>query len=108
MEQLANKLGCANIKMPTANKEYAWAVPKNCTWFALHVRDNTAIRIGVLPGHVASSEPPYFTLKSNALWNGEYFGIKVKSGVPLYFACASANKTIEILMGIHEPELDSE
>ena len=103
MEELANKLLIANVPMPTANKEETWAVPKNCVWFALHSRGNTALRLAVAPGHVASSEPPYFTLKANSIWNGEYFGIRVKSGVPLYFACASA-ETLEVLMGVHEPK----
>lgn len=105
MEGQANKLSIANVPMPTADKEYFWAVPKNCVWFALHSRSNTALRIAVEAGKVALSQPPYFTLKSNSIWNGEYFGIKVKSGVPLYFACASA-ETLEVMVGIYEPELD--
>lgn len=107
MEGQANKLLIANVPMPTANKEYTWSAPKGCVWFALHSRGNTALRVAVLSGHVASSEPPYFTLKANSIWNGEYFGIKVKSGIPLYFACASA-ETLEVLMGIYDPELDTE
>ena len=108
MEEQANKILVANIKMPSANTEYPWAVPKGCVWFSLHVRDNTAVRIATKSGHVASSEPPYFTLKSNSAWNGEDLKVSIKSGIPLYFASASTGKVVEVIIGIHEPELGSE
>lgn len=106
MEEKANKILITNITMTAADTEYSWAVPKNCVWFTLHVRDNTQVRIAAEAGHVAGSQPPYFTLKSNSAWNGEDLKVNVKTGVPLFFASASADKVVEVIIGIYEPELD--
>lgn len=106
MDEKANKILIANITMVTADTEYPWAVPKNCIWFTLHVRDNSAVRIATEAGHVALSQPPYFTLKSNSAWNGEDLKISLKTGVPLFFASDGTGKVVEVIVGIYEPELD--
>jgi len=68
-ESRANKIVIANINIPEADKEVPWALPKNCRWFTMQVRDGTAIRMAVESGHVASSEPPYFTLLTDNSWD---------------------------------------
>jgi len=107
MEERVNKVAVANVIMTTADKEYQWSAPKGCVWFTLHVRDNTEVRLAMTSGHVASSEPPYFTLKSNSAWNTDRLKIVVSTGMLVFFACASAGKVIEVLIGIYDPDLDA-
>lgn len=104
-EEKVNKILIANLKIEKANTEYPWALPKGTKWFTLQVRDGTAVRVAVESGHVANSEPPYFTLKANSAWDERYFNINSKYGFPLYFACASAEKFVEMLIGIYDSTL---
>lgn len=105
MEEKANKIAIANIKMPTADKEYPWALPTNCVSFVLHVRDATAIRIAVESGKVENSQPPFFTIKANTSLSSDELKVEIKYGLKLFFACGTANKTIEAIMGVYDPEM---
>lgn len=104
MEERANKILIANVNIPEADKEVPWAIPKNCRWFTLQVRDGTSIRIAVESGKVANSQPPYFTIPTNNSWDERYLDVDLRYGLPLYFACSSASKVVEVIMGIYEPE----
>lgn len=108
MDEKANKILIANIKMPKADKEYNWALPKNCRWFTLQVRDGTALRVAVESGHVANSEPPYFTIKMDNSWDERLLEVDLRYGLPLFFACGSAGKTVEAIMGIYDPSIGGE
>ena len=100
----ANKVLIANIPIPDANKEVPWAIPKDCQWFTLQTRDGTAIRVAVESGHVANSQPPYFTIKAYGEWDERYLNIDLRYGLSLFFACSLAGKIVEVIMGIHEEE----
>lgn len=108
MEEKANRIVIANVHLTKANKEYNWALPKNCRWFTLQVRDGTAFRIAVETGHVASSEPPYFTIKADNSWDERYLDVDIRYGLPLFFACSSAGKVVEAIMGIYDPSVGGE
>ena len=100
----ANKIQMANIQIARANEEVPWALPKNCVWFTLQVRDGTALRIAVEAGHVANSEPPYFTLKADNAWDEKEFNVVPEHGFQLYLACSDANKMVEVMIGVFEEE----
>lgn len=101
----ANRIQIANIPMPDADTEYPWALPKNCRSFVLHTRDGTAIRVAVEADLVADSHSPYFTVKANTSLSSDELKVEVKYGLKLFFACGSADKTIEAIMGVYDPEL---
>ncbi len=100
MENKSTKVTIANITMPSADKEYSWALPKGCQRFTLHTRDGTAVRVAVEPDKVATSQEPYWTVKANNSWSEEDLGIDIETGLPLFFACGSAGKTVEVIMSI--------
>ena len=104
----ANKIVMANIDIPRANEEVPWAIPKGCIWFTLQVRDGTAVRVAVESGKVASSQPPYFTLKADNSWDERTFGIDPRHGFPLFLACSTASKVVEVMLGIYDPEVGGE
>ena len=108
MEESANKIVIANVPMPKADKEYPWALPKNCRWFTLQVRDGAVMRIAVESGKVADSHPPYFRLKADSSWDERQLNIDMRYGLPLYFACGSAGKTVEVIMGVFDPDIGGE
>lgn len=108
MDEKANKIVIANIPMPKADTEYNWALPKGCRWFTLQVRDETAMRIAVEAGHVASFEPPYFTIKPDTGWDERQLDVEIRYGLPLYFACGSAGKVVEVIMGVYDPSIGGE
>ena len=98
----ADKVLIANVDIPQANKEVAWALPKNCQWFTLQTRDGTPIRLAVESGHVANSQPPYFTLKADNAWDERYLDIDTRYGLKLFFACSLAGKVVEAILGIYD------
>ena len=102
-EEKANRILVANVVLK-ANTEVAWTIPKGCVWFTMQCRTGVDVKIGVETGHVASSEPPYFTMKSGTSWNESDLGIDVKTGLPIFFAAASA-VVVEIFIGIHKEEV---
>ena len=104
----ANKVLIANLIMPEADKEYNWALPKNCRWFTLQARGGALIRVAVEAGHVASSAPPYFTIKVDNSWDEKQLDVDTRYGLPLFFACGSAGETIEAIMGIYDPSIGGE
>lgn len=107
-EEKANKIAIANVNILKANEEVHWALPKGCRWFTLQVRDGTSIRIAVESGHVASSQPPYFTLLTNNSWDERYLDVNISQGLSLYFACNEANKVVEVIMGVYDPSIGGE
>jgi len=102
----ANRMLIANIDLPTADKEYPWALPKGTQWFTLHARNGSAIRVAVESGKVADKVPPYFTLTPDAGWDERGFRINTRHGLPLYFACGTAGEVVEAFIGIHDPSLE--
>lgn len=97
----ANKVVIANIPITVANKEVNWALPKGCRWFTLQTRGGAAVRVAVEAGHVASSEPPYFTIKVDNSWDERYLNVDIASGLSLFFACGTA-EVVEAIMGVYE------
>lgn len=108
MEERANRILIANLPMPVADKEYNWALPKNCRWFTLQTRNGAAIRVAVETGHVASSEPPYFTIKPDNSWDERYLEVDIRYGLPLFLACSSAGEVMEAIMGVYDPSVGGE
>jgi len=108
MDERANKIVIANIPIPKADKEVPWALPKDCRWFTLQVRDGTAIRVAVESGHVAKLEPPYFTIKTDNSWDERFLDVDMRYGLPLYFACGVAGKVVEAIMGVYDPDIGGE
>ncbi len=104
-DEKANSIRVANIAIPVADKEVPWSLPTGCRWFTLQVRDGTALRIAYESGKVANSQPPYFTLKADNQWDEKHFEVDSPHGVQLYFACASAGKMVEVLLGIYDPNI---
>lgn len=102
-EEKANKILIANVNL-AANKEVAWAIPKGCVWFTMQCRTAVDIKIAVEAGHVAISNAPYFTMKSGTSWNESDLDIDVKTGLPIFFAAASA-VVVEIFIGVHQKEV---
>ncbi len=94
------RLVVANIRVP-ASEEAVWTLPKGCKWFTLQCRTAVDVRIAFDSGHVVSSEPPYFTLKSSQGWSED---VDIKTPQTIFFAAASAI-WIEAVMGIAEEVL---
>ncbi len=99
---MVNRIRVANTHITAANKEAMWTLPKGCKWFTLQCRTAVDVRIAFDSGHVESSEPPYFTLKSGTNWNEQ--DLDIKERLTIYFAAASA-VWIEALIGITEEVL---
>lgn len=99
-----NKLQTANISLVDSNKEVTWALPKNCVWFTLQVRGGEQVRMAFESGHVASSEPPYFTIGEDSSWSENGFNIEANSGISIFFASSTSGVTIEALLGINNPK----
>jgi len=95
------RMSIVNIEMPTADKEYSWQLPKGLKWFTLHTADGTALRIATSSGKVAGSQRPYWTLKLDTSWSEENLDIQGEDDF-FYFACGSASKVVEIIVGIEE------
>ena len=93
------RIQVANIYTRAANTEAPFALPKNCKWYTMQCRTAVAVRIAFESGHVASSEPPYYTMKSGAVLKED--DLDIPRGQPMYFAAASA-VTIEVMMGVEE------
>lgn len=104
MDEKANRILIANISITAANKEAPWAIPRGCIWFTMQCRTAVDVRIAVEAGKVASSEPPYLTMKSGTSWDEHDLGIDIQTGHPIFFAAASA-VVVEIVIGIHREEV---
>jgi len=83
-----------NVVMTNADTEYSQALPAGTKKFSLKMRQiDTAFRIAYVAGKVAAPTEPYYTIPIT----GEYYEDKLNlAAVTIYFACASAGKTIEI------------
>ena len=102
----ANRIIIVSFGMGPADTEVKWALPQGCRWFTLHVRDGTEARIAVEPGLVAGSRPPYLTLNAGSSWNEKDFKVSLKLGYPLYFACSTAGKFVEAMVGLYDPSFE--
>jgi len=100
MEEQANKIQMANVRMSEANKEYPWAIPYGCQWFTLQTRGGAAIRVATQSGLVESSQPPFFSIKADNSWNEKQLHVEYKQGIQLFFASSTAGEVLEILMGV--------
>lgn len=100
MVELVTRISTINIPLPAANTEYIWQLPKNLRWFRLQCRAATDLRISTKQNCVASSEAPYYTLKSGIVW--EENNMDIQEDILLYFATASTNQVVEILVGLKE------
>ena len=98
---MVSRILVANVQIAVANTEYGWALPKGCKWFTLQCRTAVDVRIAFDSGHVASSEPPYFSLKSGTSWSED---VDIKTPLKIFFAAASA-VWIEAFVGIAEEEV---
>ncbi len=87
-----------NVPMPLANTEYVWQLPVGIKRFTLHVRDGTAIRISTERNKVVNYNEPYWTQAANSSWSE--WDLNIEEDKFLYFACALAGKTIEIIVGV--------
>jgi len=94
------RLSVVNIELKSASTEYSWQIPRNCVSFRLKVRDGTAIRIGTEPGVVGTpSTEKYYTLLANGTLSMGDLEIEDPEA-RLYFACASGDKFVDILVGL--------
>ncbi len=96
------RLAVVNIQISAANTEAPWELPKGCKLFTLQCRTAVDVRIAFDSGHVASSEPPYFTLKSGTSWSEQ--DLDNRESQKVFFAAASA-VWIEAFVGIAEEVL---
>jgi len=96
----ANRVQIANLKLVEADHEYNWAIPHGCQWFTMQSRTGAAIRIAVVSGLVASSQPPYFTVKADNSWDERQLQVDIKKGLDLFFASSTAGEVLEILLGM--------
>ena len=108
MDEKANRVQIANISIQDADTEVSWAFPKGVQWFTLQSRDGAAIRLATESGLVASSQPPYFTVKTDNAWDEKQLRVNIRQGLKLFFACAAAGKVIEVIMGVYDPEAEDE
>lgn len=104
-KKLANRIAIANIDIVEADKEVAWAIPKDCVWFTVQCRTSVNVRVGFVAKKAQDSEKPYGTLKSGGSWDETHFNIKLKEGLLIFFAAVSA-VVIEVFMGICDEEVD--
>lgn len=95
------------VHLVAADTEYSWQVPAGVKWIKLHSRDGTAIRMATERGVVAvPSANNYFTIISadvDAYAGGEVEMSNLDIHDPdmfLYFASGTANKFVEIIVGI--------
>jgi hypothetical protein len=85
--------GIYNVTMTNANTEYSQALT-NCKKFIILMRENdTAFRIAFVTGKVATSTVPYFTVPEGSSYDED----NINFTGTIYFACASAGKTIQII-----------
>jgi hypothetical protein len=47
-------------------------------------------------------------LKANTAWDERDLVVDALRGHPLYFACASAGKVVEVFLGIYDPKTEVE
>jgi len=93
------------LEIKSANKEYPYQLPKGCKRFKIQCRDGTALRIATEKDVVATpSSEQYWTMKAGVasgenspIWSEDNLDIQDDS-VILYFACASGDKFVEILI----------
>jgi len=81
-----------NIPMPLADTEYKWFLPKHTKTFRIHCRDGTAFRFSFEMDKVASSSPPYITVRANGSHQERNLDAE---GLILYVACGSTDKVVE-------------
>jgi len=82
-----------NVTMANANTEYSQALPATTRRFSIKNRNGTAFRVAFATGKVATPTEPYLTIPANS----EYYEDDLRADLTLYFACASAGKTVEII-----------
>lgn len=102
MNNLANTMTMANVDLKNSEKEETWTVPKGCQWFTLQSRSGKPIRMALISGNALSSQPPYFTIKTDNSWDERSFNIQSLEGLVLFFACDEV-ETLEVLLGIYDP-----
>lgn len=102
MGENASRILIANVPLVIANREYTWAIPQGCQWFTMQSRTGATIRLAVVSGLVATSQPPYFTVKADNSWDERQLGVGTKQGITLFFASSTAGEILEILLGISD------
>jgi len=85
-----------NVVMTNADAEYSQALPANTKRINAQMRENdTAFRIAYVAGKVATPTAPYYTIQVAKEYYEDTLDLTSKT---LYFGCAEAGKTIEILI----------
>lgn len=82
-----------NVNMWQANREYSQTLLPNTKRYTIQTRDGTAFRMAYVPGVVAAPTFPYWTVPVNT--SDSEVDIR-PSQLTLYFACALADRIIEI------------
>jgi len=85
----------ANLDMPTANTEYEYQVPAHTKKLLCQCRDGTAFRLAFEKSKVATSTPPYFSVRVNSVYYED--NLDTELGLIMYFAGAGTAKAIEII-----------
>ena len=93
MISTSTRLVVYTVKMVEADKEYSQKLPEHTKGYTAHVSDGTAFRIQIEPGRVAGANRPYWTVPINTSDTENYLNL---TNTILYFACSTANKTMEI------------
>jgi len=98
---MARTIRVANVNITAGDTEFRWEVPKGCKGAQIQCRTAVDVRMSHREGRVAGSNPPFFTIKSGAVFKENK--LDTEEGSKLYFAAASA-VVVEIIAVVEEPE----
>lgn len=82
-----------DVVMTSADTEYALVLPTGIRKFLVKCRDGTAFRMSFTKGKVATPIAPYLTV--SAPYSED---LLERTKLIMYFACASAAKTVEVVV----------
>lgn len=83
-----------NVDMPTANTQYALAIPVNTKFIQVQCRDATELRMAFVTGKVAGTVD-ILTVKANQAQ--QFTDLKMAAG-SLYLGCGTTLKVAEVIM----------
>ena len=87
------------VTMTNANQEYSIVVPGTARTVTVQCRSADDIRVAGITGKVATPTDPYFTLKAGGRLDLIKPGDRAGADFTLFFACASAAKVVECILG---------
>ena len=84
------------VKIEKADTEYNQLLPDNTKLLTIEISDGTSFRMSFEPNRVAKANRPYATIPTNGEFDEHNLDL---TGVTIYFASSTADKTIEIITG---------